>query len=208
MAAPVREYVATLGALLLGGVVLLVGYGATWAVVTIPVFSGDEGPVSEVVLSGRDIAPIGAAAGWIALAGLAGLLATRTWGRRAIGAIVAIAGGAAGATALAYGLAGDASASSMSGLLEAALAARSLGGLTPTSVAISGWWIVAAGGALATMVAGFLALVRGPGWPRLSGRYERSAPAPQRPEGEVRGIAAWDALDRGEDPTDPDARAG
>lgn len=202
-----REYVATLGALLLGGVVLLVSYAATWAVVTVPVFSGEAGPENEVMLSGRDIAPIGNAAGWIALAGLAGLLATRTWGRRAVGAVVAVAGGAAGATALAYGLAGDTATSSMPGFLEAALSARSLADVAPTSVSTTAWWLVAIGGALAVMVAGLLALVRGPAWPRLSGRYERSAPAPQPADGEVRGIAAWDALDRGEDPTDPGGRA-
>ena len=77
-----REYVATLVALLLGGVLLLVAYGATWAIVTVPAlpgFTDDAGPVNDVVLSGRDIAAIGGAAGWIALARVARLLVAVTF---------------------------------------------------------------------------------------------------------------------------------
>lgn len=207
-----REYLGALGALVAGAILMLVGYATTWAVATVPVFSGDAagGPVGEVALSGRELAPIGFAAGWVALAGAAGLLATRTWGRRLIGALVALAAAAAGATALAFALTGPA-------FIEAALAARSITGVEASAVATTAWWIAALVGALLAAVAGLLALLRGPTWPRLSGRYERAAgvqPAgggavePQGPAGAVGGIAAWDALDRGEDPTDPAPRTG
>ena len=199
-----REYVASLATLLVGAVLVLVGYGATWAVATVPVFTGStEGaPVSEVVLTGRDLAPIGSAAGWVALAGLAGLLATRTWGRRVIGAVIALACGTAGATALAFALTG-------ASFIEATLQARSIGDVQASTVSTTTWWLVAMIGGLIAAVAGSLAIVRGPSWPRLSGRYERSASGGGAdPDAPVSGIQAWDALDRGEDPTDPYPRSG
>ena len=207
-----REYLAALGALVAGAILMLVGYAATWAVATVPVFSGDAsgGPVGEVALSGRDLAPIGFAAGWVALAGAAGLLATRTWGRRVIGAVVALGAATAGATALAFALSGSA-------FIEAALSARSITGVEASAVATTAWWVAALAGALLAAVAGLLALLRGPSWPRLSGRYERASGGAsagggtvdsQGPAGAVGGIAAWDALDRGEDPTDPAPRTG
>ncbi len=207
-----REYLGSLGALVAGAVLMLVGYAATWAIATVPVFAGDAvgGPASAVALSGRELTPIGFAAGWVALAGAAGLLATRTWGRRVIGAVVALAAATAGATALAFPLTGSA-------FIEAALDARSITGVEASAVTTTAWWIAALIGALLGAVAGVLALLRGPTWPRLSGRYERAsggqsggggAGDPQDPAGAVGGIAAWDALDRGEDPTDPAPRAG
>ncbi|MGI9196311.1 MAG: Trp biosynthesis-associated membrane protein [Candidatus Nanopelagicales bacterium] len=198
-----REYLAALLALLVGAVTLLLAYGATWAVATVPVFTGDATPgvpASDVALSGRDLAPLGSAAGWLALAGVAVLLATRAWGRRIVGAVLVLCGGAAGATALAFGLTG-------ASFIDAVLDARAMGDVTAQTVSTTGWWIVAMGGALLVVIVGFLAVIRGPAWPGMSRRYERPAgPAPT--ETSVGGVAAWDALDRGEDPTDPRPRSG
>ena len=69
------------------------------------------------------------------------------------------------------------------------------------------------------LVTGLLAVLRGSRWPVLSSRYQREGPRQGAPapggqgagapgDGPVGGIAAWDALDRGEDPTDPQGRAG
>jgi uncharacterized membrane protein (TIGR02234 family) len=57
--------------------------------------------------------------------------------------------------------------------------------------------------------AGLLAVLRGAGWPAMGRRYERAgadtARGPARPlTDDDRAQAAWTALDRGEDPTDPD----
>lgn len=197
-----RPFVTSLLCLLAGAVAVIVGYGATWVVATTPVFAGtSHGQMTtELALSGRDLAPLGSAAGWVALAGVAGLLATRSWGRRVVGAIVALAGGVAGTVALTFALTGHA-------FVEATLTARGLS--APSSVAGTAWWVVGAIGGLVVLAAGAAALVRGPSWPGLSGRYERNhAAAEASVDRPVGGIAAWDAIDRGEDPTDPRSPAG
>lgn len=198
-----REYPAALVGLVLGALILVVSYGATWAVAQVPVFtgaSGDSDPLSEVVLTGRDLAPLGGAAGWVALAGVGGLLATRGWGRRVIGVLLVLAGGEAGVTALTFGLARTA-------YVDEALDARATVDVTATSLTTSSWWVLAVVGGLLVLVVGILAVVRGHRWPGLSGRYERRAEIPSA-DGPVSSIAAWDALDRGEDPTDPEAGPG
>lgn len=200
----------TLAVLAIGAILVLVSYGATWETAEVAVFAGaGPSPTTTVALTGRELAPLGAAAGLVGLAGVAGILATRRWGRRIVGAVVALSGGAAGAIALAFGLAGGA-------FVEASLGAR---GLAPSSTAAAAstlWWVAAVAGGLAMLAAGLLAITRGPQWPGLSSRYERDGTGPREapgadpgPDGgRVGGIAAWDALDRGEDPTDPQAKAG
>ena len=193
-----REYVATISSIVVGAIVVIASYAATWAIATVPVFSGQEGtaPTRDIALTGGQLVPLGAALGWLALAGAAGLLATRTWGRRIVGTVVVLAGGGAGASALAFALTGAA-------LIDSAVAAQGLAGVE--SVARYPWWILAMVGGLAVLVGGALAVLRGPAWPGLSRRYERR---PQETTGPVGGVAAWDALDRGEDPTDPRPPAG
>lgn len=58
------------------------------------------------------------------------------------------------------------------------------------------WAVACLAGGLALAAGGALAALRGPSWPGLGARYERAAR--RREEGPT---AAWDALDRGEDPT-------
>ncbi len=193
-----REYVATLAAIAVGAIVVIASYSATWVNATVPVFAGQEGaaPTRDVALTGGQLVPLGAALGWLALAGAAGLLATRTWGRRVVGTVVVLAGGGAGASALAFALTGAT-------LVDSALAAQGQSGAQ--SLSRYPWWIAAMAGGLAVVIGGALAVVRGPAWPGLSRRYERR---PDQASGPVGGVAAWDALDRGEDPTDPRPPAG
>lgn len=193
-----REYIVTLSTIAVAAVVVIGSFAATWAAATVSVFAGEAGaaPTRDISLTGGQLVPLGAALGWLALAGAAGLLATRTWGRRVIGAVVVLAGGGAGASAMAFGLTGAA-------LIDSALAAQDQA--QAISVARSAWWIAAMVGGLLVLIGGALAVMRGPGWPGLSRRYERAARPGAAPVG---GVAAWDALDRGEDPTDPPPSAG
>jgi len=78
-------------------------------------------------------------------------------------------------------------------------------GLAAGAVAVAGgrgsaWSYVALMGGVLLVLAGGLAAGRGRRWAALSGRYDapaaQAARPPARPE-----VAAWDALDRGEDPT-------
>jgi uncharacterized membrane protein (TIGR02234 family) len=76
------------------------------------------------------------------------------------------------------------------------------------------WPVLVLVAGLLGVAAGLIAVLRGRSWPAMGRRYERDgAPAPAaarttRPEtDDDRAQAAWKALDRGEDPTDPAADA-
>lgn len=197
MRAPGRRFAGVLLVLGLASLGVLVSYGATWVVALIPVFAGsaaESAPAREIALTGRDLAPLGAAMGWVGLAAIAALLATRTWGRRVTGAVVLVAGGAAGVTGVAFGLTEVASGGGGT-FVAAALGDESAA--AATSVSISAWWVVAVLSGLAMLACGMLALVDGPSWPRLGARYSRPDSQATVPSA----AAAWDALDRGEDPT-------
>jgi uncharacterized membrane protein (TIGR02234 family) len=192
-----RRFAGVLLVLGLASLGVLVSYGATWVVALVPVFTGsatDAAPAREVTLAGRDLAPLGGAMGWVGLAAIAALLATRTWGRRVTGAVVLLAGGAAGASAVAFGLT---EAATGGGGTFVAAALGDAAEADSTSVSITAWWLLAVLSGLAMLVCGLLALLDGPAWPRLGARYSRSESATRAPSA----AAAWDALDRGEDPS-------
>lgn len=199
-----RRYAGVILVLLLGSVALLVAYASTWAVAVVPVFVGAspaDGPGREVALTGRDLVPLGAAMGWVGLAAVAALLATRTWGRRATGVVVALAGGIAGVSGVAFGLTEIATGGG-GAFIEAALSGRT--DVTAESVSTTSWWVVAVLAGVAVCACGLLAVIDGPAWPRLGSRYSRESTVTT-----ARGATAtWDALDRGEDPTwDDDVRS-
>ncbi len=192
-----RRFGVVLVVLGLASLGVLVSYGATWAEALVPVFAGADptgGPGREVALTGRDLAPLGAAMGWVGLAAIAALLATRTWGRRVTGAVVLVAGGVAGVTSLAFGLT-DAATGGGGAFVSAALGVTS--DAPAAQVSITAWWAVAALAGLAMLACGLLAVLDGPAWPRLGARYSRD----DARSGPPSAAAAWDALDRGEDPT-------
>ncbi|GIJ77729.1 trp region conserved hypothetical membrane protein [Micromonospora phaseoli] len=119
----------------------------------------------------------------LALVGLAGggaLLATRGRLRRVLGGLLTLLGLALAAGG-GYGLVAD-----LGGQVTRLLPALCLlGGL-----------LVAAGG--------LLTAARGQRWPAMGARYERGSASVRRPVGPIAGagtVEAWDALDRGEDPT-------
>ena len=58
-------------------------------------------------------------------------------------------------------------------------------------------WLAGAGG-LVLAAGGVVALVAGSGWPGLAARYERDPAAPTAATGPT---SAWDAIERGDDPT-------
>jgi hypothetical protein len=62
----------------------------------------------------------------------------------------------------------------------------------------NGWWLVATLGGLLAVFAGAMTVVYARQWSGLGAAYDApSAPAPAKDPARV----AWDALDRGEDPT-------
>lgn len=145
-------------------------------------------PPIRTVRTGGDLLPWLPALALVGLAAAGAVLATRGLGRRLVGVLLTLVG---------------------AGLV----AGGGYGGFGPASDEISvGWPVLCAVGGLLATAAGVVTAVRGAGWPVMGARYERAGrgggqttvgPAPEAP-GRVEGrrtTAAWDALDRGEDPT-------
>ncbi|GAA3760997.1 Trp biosynthesis-associated membrane protein [Micromonospora maritima] len=163
----------------------LAGAGlACWALTrTWSVEVGTRGslPPGRPGRTGAELLPWVSALAWVGLAGGGALLATGGRLRRLLGALLAGIG-----LAVAVG-----------------------GGVGLTTADVSRHWpaLVLAGG-LALAAGGAFAALRGAGWPAMGARYERraatSAAVPggaDRPAVERGTRDAWDALDRGEDPT-------
>jgi uncharacterized membrane protein (TIGR02234 family) len=188
---------AVLAAVAAGGLALSAG-GQAWAEVT--TLRPAPLPPVEGLLTGSEAAPLVPAAGLVLLAAALALLAVRGAGRVLVGLLMALAGGVlawSGLRALTGGL--DAIAPELSGDTSSA------------EVSVAGP-VLAILAALLGVGAGVLVVLRSRGWPAMGRRYERTTATdggtdsrrPARPEtDEDRAQAAWKALDRGEDPTDP-----
>lgn len=167
------EYIAVLVVLAAAAGALLAASGQEPAVPSQGEVAGPPGAGG----SGDALSPAGRAAGWVGLAAVAAIPATRGWARRGIGAVVAILG-AASAAGLWFG----------SGPVMPA-------GIDPV------WPAAAAAGAVVLFLAGTVVLVRGPRWPAMGARYDRhdgrrAVPRDDDP------TALWNALSSGVDPTD------
>ena len=109
-------------------------------------------------------------------------------------ALVALAG--AGALIATRGIARTAVGAllALAGLGELILLAGHLG---------SGWVMLGLAGALLVAIGGAATLWHGGRWPAMGSRYTRAPSGPAEATGAAAGeTAIWDALDRGEDPTD------
>lgn len=174
-----------------GAVLALVAAARPWAVeiaVRPPPL-----PDLRTTRSGGDLHPWLPALAWVGLAGAGALLATRGAVRRLVGGLLVLAG-----AGLVFG---------------AALAGAGAGAGAEPSPA---WPVLTGLGGVAVALAGGAAVLWSGQWPAMSARYDRPAGAgpgasagtdigagavaptrsAQRPD------ALWDALDRGEDPTD------
>lgn len=179
-----RELVVALLLCLAGAALALYAAGRTWAVDLTP--RPAPLPVLRTERTGRDLLPWVPALAVVGLAGAGAVLATRGRTRRLVGALLVLVGlgVAAGATYAAVAL------------------PRGPAGWAGPVLCLVGGLGAAAGGALTA--------VRGHRWPGLGARYESphraetAQPAGEPTGGRVEGrstSAAWDALDRGEDPT-------
>jgi hypothetical protein len=123
----------------------------------------------------------------VALASVAGIVATRSWGRTVVAALAVASGAAAAAVAVWF--------AARSSAVIAEHAAAASGGATPTITSATPAWALALVAGLVVVGAGGWTAVRGRRWPSLGTRYERA------PRGE-RAPSAWEAQDLGRDPTD------
>jgi uncharacterized membrane protein (TIGR02234 family) len=195
---------AVLGAAVAGALALSAG-GQTWATVT----AERPAPLPPVtaVLSGGEAAPLVPATGLVLLAAAVALLAVRGAGRVLVGLLMAVAGGVLGWSGLRALTGGVAASTELPGV------GRPPGPVVDVSAA---WPVLAMVAGLLGSAAGLYVVLRGRAWPAMGRRYERPgaegaeggaahAAAPRPETDEDRAQAAWRALDRGEDPTDPSA---
>jgi uncharacterized membrane protein (TIGR02234 family) len=185
-----RAYLLTLVACLVGAVLSVWSATRTWSLLveTRPGLSD-----LRTARTGTDVEPWLIGLALVALAGTGALLATHGWVRRVLGGLLALAG----AGIVAGSIAG-----------RAGLDVGRAGSAWPVLCAIGGAFVVAGGVTAARL---------GHRWPGMSSRYERR-PAPSRetkpgdrsepsaaagpePLQPADHRAAWEALDRGDDPT-------
>jgi uncharacterized membrane protein (TIGR02234 family) len=182
-----RLYAPSVLGLLVAGGVAWVALGRTWASTRL----APQGlPPADVVVTGRDVAPLAAALAVVVVTAALAVLATRGRGRWVVGVLVVLLG-VGGAVLSVLGGTGDGSRDALVGAAEQspAFTGEDLG-----RVATSPWPFVAAGGFVVAALLGALVVRHGRGWPGMSGRYD--APS-RRPVVED----PWKALDEGRDPT-------
>ncbi|MEV1171025.1 Trp biosynthesis-associated membrane protein [Nonomuraea sp. NPDC049784] len=181
-----RELWGWVGATALGCVLVLFAASRTW--VRLLEAGGVGAP------TGGELSPVLTPVALAGLAGIVAVLATKGAGRRVVGALIALCGaGAAAGTWTA--LSGD----TVTALLRERNVLRGAAGLPWEITPL--WPAVAAVGAVLMIAGGIVAVVRGGKWAGMSARYDRTAGKARVQAKDDR--ALWDALDRGDDPTDP-----
>jgi uncharacterized membrane protein (TIGR02234 family) len=192
-----REIAAIAAACALGGGAALFAASQVWlrlsAARTAPL------PPVTAALTGRDVEPLVPALGVVALAALVALLATRGWARTAVGAVLAAAGLVLLLRSLPH-VAAPSPAHARALLLDQGRATGEPAGAAVTADVEPAWPLLAAAGGALLLAGGLGAVLRGRRWPGMSARYERPDAARPAPPEATAG-AAWDALDRGQDPT-------
>lgn len=198
---PRRELAgAVLLAAVAGGLGLLAG-SRPWYDLT--VVRDSPLPPAEATVAGSTVSPLVPGLALVVLAAAGGLLATRRWGRVVIGLVVVAAGvGIFVATAPWLGEV------SGSRLQELAAAVNLPSGAVGDARG-DGPLVALAAAALAVLT-GALTAARSRRWPALGSRYDAPAPTARPSTPGTPGSPAatpasdrevWDALDRGEDPT-------
>lgn len=195
-----RGYRTALILLAVGAALLFLGFSQVWATAVVT----QEGlPSLTFELKGREIHPAGSAAAVLALAGVAGLVATRRFGRAVTGVLLVGEGLLAAGGALWFGL----GAGNRSDVVR--LVSERAGIDVDPALSVTPWWLVVVVGGALLVVAGLAAAFRGGRWPVMGRRYERSPePDPSaagagtsRAAAGATAASAWDQLDQGVDPT-------
>src|SRR6266566_3694048 len=176
-----REFMLALlaGAVGAGLVVLAVRQAWAHAVFTPP----RPLPAQDIAVTGQQLVPLASA---LALAALASLRASAV---RAAARASALSGPLGGSTT---------SGAPSGGAVHEIVVAG------PGRVIMAGapWRVAAIAGAVAIVLAGLATAWRGPRWPIMSARFERSSPA--RPRG-TDSASMWESLSRDVDPTVDDS---
>jgi uncharacterized membrane protein (TIGR02234 family) len=182
---------------LLGSCLVLVAASRTW--VDLPVEGGPLLPDSTLEIEGSELVPGVRALALVGLAGVVALLASRRGGRVLVGGLLALCG--LGVVAIVVRLLTRLDEA----VLSSAPAREAVAVVLADSPSPTAWAALCLVGGVVLLAAGVLAAVRGRRWAVLSRRYE--PPTDHQPAAEPATStesserAAWEALDRGEDPT-------
>jgi uncharacterized membrane protein (TIGR02234 family) len=183
-AGPTRRYPRSAGlsagAVAAGVVVVLLSSSPVWMRVTLKIAAG------EVKLSGGNAAPAAVPVALVAAAGLIAIALVRAWVRRILAVLVAASGVGVSIAAVRV-LAGPVSAARGSSKVSGAGEVASVHLTAVPYVCLLGAVLIVAGAIAIALTCGR--------WPQPGRRYERTNVAAGRP------TDAWDALERGEDPT-------
>ena len=200
-----RSLALMLACSVLGAAVALLAAGRTWA-------RGDvsfQRAVLHVTATGSQTTGVPSALALVGLASAVAVFAVRGFGRRLLGALLALAG--AGVVEVCV-----TAATGTAALDRRAAAAVGLSTAAANHVTHSVWpWAGVVGGLL-LVAAGLLVITRGRDWPGMSSRYDApvrrrvvgpgtaatAGPGRSRPQAEQTPADVWKALDRGEDPTE------
>ena len=186
-----RGYIVGLSSMLMGSALAWWSASATWVLVERSLLGDSTSSemtnvqaVGLLAVSGGSVVSIAAAAPIIGFAGLAGVIGSRGWLRRSVGAVVAIAGIVLCASAARF----------LSTIAVGSPVPGGVGGSGDQNVvAVSTVWpVVAIVAGLLVLAGGLLTTSVGHRWPTLGAGYERKSDQPRD---------AWDALDAGLDPT-------
>jgi uncharacterized membrane protein (TIGR02234 family) len=185
-----RGLLIALTGCVVGGAFVLLAGGREWGSALV---TAETGARNRVSVTGHAAAPALPALGLALLVFAGAIVAARGWLRRVVGLLLVIVGGAVVGVALSSGH--D---------VATALRHRAFGVQhVVVHSSVSGWAVVAAVGGAVAVLAGALTVVAGGGWPAMGTRYE--APEPRAlgraGNGPAEPAVAWDALDRGDDPT-------
>jgi uncharacterized membrane protein (TIGR02234 family) len=193
-------------------------------------------PAQDIPVTGQQLVPLAGALALAGLACLAAVIATRSAVRRIAGAVLAALGAgaavAAGAGVRASGVLATAQANAAAGALGGSTTGGTAPGGASHAIVIAGspgqavmtgapWHAAAIGGAVAIVLAGLATVWRGPRWPVMSVRFERSQGGsggmgpPSKRGGGSRGVAPpdntasmWESLSRDLDPTVQEDQVG
>jgi len=181
------EFAVAVMLLVGGGLLGLAATSQPWAEVS----GADSLAEITVVATGRDLLPLAPVCSLLALAGVVAVAALRGIGRFVTGMALAVAG--VGTALASSGVALEPARHVEAWAAESDVTVSAIDTANPWAL-----WSAAAGLAIAT--AGVLVAVRGQKWPTLGRRYERASAAARVAKPSTT-QQAWDALDRGDDPT-------
>jgi len=205
-----REFVLVLLAGAAGAGLVVLASRQAWAHA---VFSPPRPlPAQDIPVTGQGLVPLASALALAALACLAAVIATRSVVRRAVGVLLAVLGAGTAVAVLASlhtsAVLAAARASALSGPLGGSTTSGTPSGGSVHEIVISGpgraimagapWRAAAVAGAVAIVLVGLATAWRGPRWPVMSARFERS------PSGRPRATdsaSMWESLSRDVDPT-------